>query len=56
MTDESEEKDITSMDEWYSAIFESTETKRVDQERPVKPNDAASLARESLKRLTMRGT
>ena len=53
MTDEQDSRDIKSMSEWYEAVFEiDADPHEPDSQDPSATDTAASLARQSLERLT----
>ena len=53
MTDEQDSRYITSMSEWYEAVFEmDTDPHEPDSQESSATDTAASLARQSLERLT----
>ncbi len=58
MTDEEKTGPIKSIEEWYKKIFEADDdnNKETNTQKSSESDTAASLARKSLERLTMRFT
>jgi len=56
MTEIANDEPIKTIDEWYSAIFDTDDAASKGHKEAAEEDNPASLARKSLERLTMHST